>query len=91
MMFVVAVLLVLILFALIDKNLAIVTLGYVLGGIMMIGLLLVSLGLMAGAFGVGWYLAGEETQTAPRFALGGLFAFITAYGIKEALGRWIES
>ena len=89
MMFVVAVLLVLILFALIDKNLALVTLGYVLGGIMMIGLLLVSLGLMAGAFGVGWYLAGEETQTAPRFALGGLFAFIVAYGIKETIGRWL--
>lgn len=91
MMLVVAILLGLILLAMLDKNLATVVVGYTLGGIMLVLLLLVSLGLMAGAFGLGWYLVGDDAQTAPRFVLGGLFAFIVAYGIKEAIGRWLES
>lgn len=89
MLLVVAILLGLILLAMLDKNLATLVVGYTLGGVMLLLLIAVSLGLMAGAFGLGWYLVGDDAQTAPRFALGGLFAFVAAYGIKETLGRWL--
>jgi hypothetical protein len=89
MMLVVVILLGLILLALLDKNLAVLAVGYALGGIMLIGIVLLSLGLVAGAFAAGWYVVGDGAQTAPRFAVGGLFAFVVAYGIKEAIGRWL--